>query len=101
LGQQSKTRKAGRPKLPKGEAKGKIAPVRFAIDDLSKGYCSTSQSQQAKRFRVDRNLGTDGMFTGFRTGGNSGTDRTFPVTSLNHTPKRTAAQHTLHSSVRH
>jgi hypothetical protein len=24
----------GRPKLPKGEAKGKIVPVRFALDDL-------------------------------------------------------------------
>jgi hypothetical protein len=31
---QSKTRKVGRPKLPKGEAKGKIVPVRFAKDDL-------------------------------------------------------------------
>jgi hypothetical protein len=26
--------KIGRPKLPKGEAKGKIVPVRFALDDL-------------------------------------------------------------------
>jgi hypothetical protein len=32
---------------------------------------------------------------------NPGTDRSFPATSLNHTPKRTAGQHTLHSSVRH
>ena len=29
-----KTRKVGRPKLPKGHAKGKIVPVRFAPDDL-------------------------------------------------------------------
>jgi predicted DNA binding CopG/RHH family protein len=29
-----KAKKAGRPKLPKGEAKGKIVPVRFAMDDL-------------------------------------------------------------------
>jgi hypothetical protein len=29
-----KKAKIGRPKLPKGEAKGKIVPVRFAIDDL-------------------------------------------------------------------
>jgi hypothetical protein len=28
--QQKKPRKVGRPKLPKGEAKGKIVPVRFA-----------------------------------------------------------------------
>jgi hypothetical protein len=27
-------RKPGRPKLPKGEAKGKIVPVRFATDRL-------------------------------------------------------------------
>ena len=28
--QTKKSRKVGRPKLPKGEAKGKIVPVRFA-----------------------------------------------------------------------
>jgi hypothetical protein len=28
--QQKKPRKVGRPKLPKGEAKGKIVPIRFA-----------------------------------------------------------------------
>jgi hypothetical protein len=29
-----KRRKVGRPKLPKGEAKGRIVPVRFTVDDL-------------------------------------------------------------------
>ena len=29
-----KRKKAGRPKLPKGEAKGRIVPVRFTGDDL-------------------------------------------------------------------
>ena len=29
-----KKAKIGRPKLPKGAAKGKIVPVRFALDDL-------------------------------------------------------------------
>ena len=29
-----KKAKIGRPKLPKGEAKGKIVPIRFALDDL-------------------------------------------------------------------
>jgi hypothetical protein len=29
-----KTRKPGRPKLPKGEAMGRIVPVRFSGDDL-------------------------------------------------------------------
>jgi hypothetical protein len=31
---QQKTKKVGRPKLPKGEAKGRIVPVRFANGDL-------------------------------------------------------------------
>jgi hypothetical protein len=31
---QKKARKVGRPKLPKGEAKGRIVPVRFTVDDL-------------------------------------------------------------------
>jgi len=29
-----RARKVGRPKLPKGEAKGRIVPVRFTADDL-------------------------------------------------------------------
>jgi predicted HicB family RNase H-like nuclease len=31
---QNKTKKVGRPKLPKGEAKGRIVPVRFTTDDI-------------------------------------------------------------------
>lgn len=31
---QKKANKVGRPRLPKGEAKGKIVPVRFRQDDL-------------------------------------------------------------------
>ena len=31
---QRKTRKVGRPKLPRGEAKGRIVPVRFTALDL-------------------------------------------------------------------
>jgi hypothetical protein len=34
LEQQKKARKVGRPKLPKGAAKGSIVPVRFTADDL-------------------------------------------------------------------
>ena len=30
----AKPKKIGRPKLPKGEAKGRIVPVRFNADDL-------------------------------------------------------------------
>ena len=31
---QRKTKKVGRPKLPRGEAKGRIVPVRFTALDL-------------------------------------------------------------------
>ena len=31
---QPKPKKVGRPKLPKGDAKGRIVPVRFNADDL-------------------------------------------------------------------
>jgi predicted HicB family RNase H-like nuclease len=34
VAQQKKARKVGRPKLPKGEAMGRIVPVRFAPEDL-------------------------------------------------------------------
>ena len=34
MAQQKKTRKVGRPKLPKGEAMGRIVPVRFTAEDL-------------------------------------------------------------------
>jgi predicted HicB family RNase H-like nuclease len=34
LAQQKKPRKVGRPKLPKGEAKGRIVPVRFTGEDV-------------------------------------------------------------------
>ena len=32
----TKPRKVGRPKLPKGEAKGRIVPVRFNPEDLKR-----------------------------------------------------------------
>jgi predicted HicB family RNase H-like nuclease len=34
VAQQKKIRKVGRPKMAKGEAKGRIVPVRFNGDDL-------------------------------------------------------------------
>ncbi len=34
MSQHKKAKKVGRPKLPKGEAKGRIVPVRFTADDL-------------------------------------------------------------------
>jgi hypothetical protein len=33
---QPKPKKIGRPKLPKGDAKGRIVPVRFNADDLKR-----------------------------------------------------------------
>jgi hypothetical protein len=34
VNQPKRSRKPGRPKLPKGQAKGKIVPVRFAPEDI-------------------------------------------------------------------
>ena len=34
MNQQKKPKKVGRPKLPKGEAKGRIVPVRSTAEDL-------------------------------------------------------------------
>ena len=34
MAHQKKARKVGRPRLPKGEAKGRIVPVRFTANDL-------------------------------------------------------------------
>lgn len=41
-----KKAKIGRPKLPKGEAKGKIVPVRFALDDLKVIAAQAKASKQ-------------------------------------------------------
>jgi predicted HicB family RNase H-like nuclease len=41
-----KKAKIGRPKLPKGEAKGRIVPVRFAPDDLKAIAAQAKASKQ-------------------------------------------------------
>lgn len=46
LSRQKKARKAGRPKLPKGEAKGYIVPVRFTVDDLKAITAAAKKSKQ-------------------------------------------------------
>ena len=46
MAQQKKARKVGRPKLPKGEAKGRIVPVRFALDDLKAIEAAARASKQ-------------------------------------------------------
>ena len=44
--QKPKPRPVGRPKLAKGEAKGKIVPVRFNADDLKKVTAAAKTSKQ-------------------------------------------------------
>jgi hypothetical protein len=46
VAQQKKTRKAGRPKLPSGEAKGRIVPVRFNGDDLKQIAAAAKAKKQ-------------------------------------------------------
>jgi hypothetical protein len=43
---QRKTKKVGRPKLPKGEAKGRIVPVRFTALDLKAMEAAARASEQ-------------------------------------------------------
>jgi hypothetical protein len=43
---QQKPRKVGRPKLPKGEAKGKIMPVRLAADRIKAVEAAAKASKQ-------------------------------------------------------
>jgi hypothetical protein len=43
---QKRTRKAGRPKLPKGQAKGRIVPVRFTADGLKALEAAAKASNQ-------------------------------------------------------
>jgi len=46
LAQRKKSKKPGRPKLPKGEAKGRIVPVRFKPDDLRAIEAAAKASNQ-------------------------------------------------------
>lgn len=43
---QQKKAKMGRPKLPKGEAKGRIVPVRFRADDLKAMEAAAKAAKQ-------------------------------------------------------
>ncbi len=42
----TKPKKVGRPKLPKGEAKGRIVPVRFSAEDLKQISAAAKASGQ-------------------------------------------------------
>jgi predicted HicB family RNase H-like nuclease len=46
LAQQNKARRVGRPRLPRGEAKGRIVPVRFTGDDLKRIAAAARASKQ-------------------------------------------------------
>lgn len=46
MGQQKRSRKVGRPKMPKGEAKGRIVPVRFTASDLKTITAAAKASNQ-------------------------------------------------------
>ena len=43
---QAKPKKVGRPKLPKGEAKGKLVAMRFNADDLKRVEAAAQASQK-------------------------------------------------------
>jgi hypothetical protein len=43
---QPKPKKVGRPMLPKGEAKGKIVPIRFNAEDIKKVTSAAKASNQ-------------------------------------------------------
>jgi hypothetical protein len=43
---QPKPKKVGRPKMAKGEAKGKIVPIRFNAEDIKKVTAAAKANQQ-------------------------------------------------------
>ena len=46
MAQQKKPKRVGRPKLPKGEAKGRIVPVRFRPEDIKAIEAAAKASNQ-------------------------------------------------------
>jgi hypothetical protein len=53
---QRKKNRVGRPKLPKGEAKGRIVPVRFTADDLKAMEAAARASKQTVSQWVRRTI---------------------------------------------
>jgi hypothetical protein len=53
---QPKPKPVGRPKLPKGEAKGKIVPIRFNADDIKKVTSAAKASNQTVSEWIRRTL---------------------------------------------
>jgi hypothetical protein len=52
----SKPKKVGRPKLPKGEAKGKIVALRFNVDDLKRVEVAAKSSNESVSEWMRRSL---------------------------------------------
>jgi len=46
MAKQTKPKKIGRPKLPKGEAKGRIVPVRFSAEEVQRITKAANASKQ-------------------------------------------------------
>ena len=46
MAKQTKPKKIGRPKLPKGEAKGRIVPVRFSADEVQRITAAANANNQ-------------------------------------------------------
>ena len=61
MNQQNKTKKKiGRPRLPKGEAKGRIVPVRFSAEEVKRITAAANARKQkvAERIRSTLNAAT-------------------------------------------
>jgi hypothetical protein len=50
LAKQKKARRVGRPKLPKGIAKGKIVPVRFSEREIKQIEAAKAQNQTISEY---------------------------------------------------
>jgi hypothetical protein len=61
VAKQTKPKKIGRPKLPKGEAKGRIVPVRFNADEVERITAAAAASNQkvSEWIRSTLNAATD------------------------------------------
>ena len=46
MAKQTKPKKMGRPRLPKGEAKGRIVPVRFSAEEVKRITAAANASDQ-------------------------------------------------------
>lgn len=57
MAQQNRGRKVGRPKMPKGEAKGRIVPVRFNAHELEAIAAAARANKQSRSEWIRSTLG--------------------------------------------